>query len=81
MGYMHQTEPQDPEFQDDIKKINELNAHSSGKLSWRELFSNGKDMNLWRFSCACDSQAKQQITGINLVTYYGMFFLLTTHPY
>jgi hypothetical protein len=43
---MHQTEPQDPEVQDDIKEINELNAHSSGKLLWRELFSNGKDMNL-----------------------------------
>jgi MFS family permease len=73
---------EDPEVQDDIKEINELNAQSSGKLSWRELFSNGKDMNLWRFSCACGSQAMQQITGINLVTYYGMFFLLTSaHPY
>jgi MFS family permease len=30
---MHQTEPQDPEVQDDIKEINELNSQSSGKLS------------------------------------------------
>ena len=62
MAYQHNCDPQDPEVQDDIKEINELNAAAEGKLSWRELFSNGKDMNLWRFSVACGSQACQQIT-------------------
>lgn len=69
MGFLHDTDPHDPEVQEDIKEINELNAITENqKLTWRDLFSNGRDMNLWRFSVACGSQAMQQITGINLVS-------------
>lgn len=51
----------------DIKKINEITAGS--KLTLKEFFSNGDDMNLWRASIAFAAQAFQQIGGINLVTY------------
>lgn len=71
MAWQHETEPNDEAIQEDIKAINEQNAEAEGKLTWKELFSNGKDMNLWRFCAACGSQAMQQISGINLVTYYS----------
>lgn len=51
----------------EIKKINEITAGT--KLTFKEFFSNGKDMNLWRASIAFAAQAFQQIGGINLVTY------------
>lgn len=71
MAWQHETDPQDQAIQDDIKEINEQNTEAEGKLTWGEFFSNGKDMNLWRFCAACGSQAMQQISGINLVTYYS----------
>nr|POE48792.1 sugar transporter stl1 [Quercus suber] len=72
MAKMHNTTPDDEEVRSDIKEIEEFNAASQGKkLTWTELTSNGKEMNLWRISVACASQAFQQISGINLVTYYA----------
>lgn len=71
MSWQHETDPDDETIQEDIKEINEQNAQAEGKLTWGELVSNGKDMNLWRFCAACGSQAMQQISGINLVTYYS----------
>lgn len=71
MAWQHETDPQDEVIQEDIKEINEQNSQAEGKLTWGEFFSNGKDMNLWRFCAACGSQAMQQISGINLVTYYS----------
>lgn len=79
MGWQHNVQADDDLVQDDIREIKEQSAESDGKkLTWKEMLSNGRDMNLWRFSAACGSQAMQQITGINLVTYYstvvfGMF--------
>ncbi|KAH9809539.1 general substrate transporter [Teratosphaeria destructans] len=62
----------DPEVQESSKEIQRINALTEGqKLTWREFLSNGKEMNLWRASVACASQAFQQIGGINLVTYYA----------
>lgn len=72
MAYQHDVEVDDEIVQNDVKEINDQNAEVQGrKLTWSEFFSNGKDMNLWRFSAACGSQAMQQLTGINLVTYYS----------
>jgi hypothetical protein len=51
----------------EIKKINDITAGT--KLTLKEFFSNGDDMNLWRSSIAFAAQAFQQIGGINLVTY------------
>lgn len=64
MAWQNDTDVQDSGVQDDIKAIKEQNAETEGrKLTWGEFFSNDKDMNLWRFSAACGSQAMQQLTG------------------
>lgn len=69
MANLHDTTPDDEEIRNDIDEINKLNAMTQGqKLTWKEFLSNGRDMNLWRASVACGSQAMQQIGGINLVS-------------
>ncbi|KAF2767235.1 general substrate transporter [Teratosphaeria nubilosa] len=76
MGWLHECSPEDPQVRSDIDEINELNAATQGqKLTWGEFFGNkDRNMNLWRASAACGSQAMQQISGINLVTYYATVF-------
>lgn len=62
----------DPTLIADIEEMQRVNAiTSSTKLTAKELLSNGKEMNLWRLSVACLSQAFQQLGGLNLVTYYA----------
>jgi hypothetical protein len=52
----------DPEVISDLEQIERINAITQGSnLTWKEFFSNGKEMNLWRASVACASQAFQQI--------------------
>lgn len=59
MAWQHDVEIDNDLVQNDVKEINEQNAEVQGrKLTWGEFFSNGKDMNLWRFSAACGSQCK-----------------------
>ena len=59
MAWQHDVETDNDLVQNDVKEINEQNAEVQGrKLTWGEFFSNGKDMNLWRFSAACGSQCK-----------------------
>lgn len=68
MAHLHDTTPDAEDIRSDIDEINKLNAVTQGqKLTWKEFLSNGRDMNLWRASVACGSQAMQQIGGINLV--------------
>jgi len=68
MANLHDTTPDDEEIRNDIDEINKINAMTQGqKLTWKEFLSNGRNMNLWRTSVACASQAMQQIGGINLV--------------
>ncbi|KAI5364563.1 Putative major facilitator, sugar transporter, major facilitator superfamily [Septoria linicola] len=71
MGRLEDAEPDSEQVQRDIKEINEINRMTSGRLTWKEFFSNGREMNGWRAAAACLSQAFQQIGGINLVTYYA----------
>jgi len=72
MARFHETTPDDEQVKADIAEIDKINALTEGsKLSWKEFLSNGKEMNLWRTGVACASQACQQISGINLVTYYA----------
>ena len=64
MAQFHDTTPDDQQVLADIKEIDDLNAVTQGSaLSWKEFFSNGREMNLWRTSVACGSQFLQQITG------------------
>lgn len=72
MAKLYDTTSEDETVRVDIKEIDDLNALTQGQgLSWKEFFSNGREMNGWRASVACASQACQQVTGINLVTYYA----------
>lgn len=72
MASLHDTAIDDETVRADIKEIDEINALTQGKsLSWKEFFGNGREMNGWRACVACASQACQQVTGINLVTYYA----------
>lgn len=63
MAQFHDSKPDAEEVQEDIQEIKEINAESAGrKLTWREMLSNGKEMNLWRFSAGCASQCFQQVS-------------------
>ncbi|KAF2755048.1 general substrate transporter [Pseudovirgaria hyperparasitica] len=53
----------------EIRKINAVTTHT--RLTVREFFTNGPEMNLWRATVAFLSQAFQQAGGLNLVTYYS----------
>ena len=68
MGRLEDAPPDSDQVQQDIKEINKINELTSGKLTWKEFFSNGREMNGWRAMAACLSQAFQQIGGINLVS-------------
>lgn len=61
--------PDDPQINADVQEMDRVNRIvSATPLTAKELFSNGKEMNLWRLSVACLSQAFQQLGGLNLVT-------------
>lgn len=70
MARLKACDVEDKELKQDINEIKKINDITAGsKLTLKEFFSNGDDMNLWRASIAFASQAFQQIGGINLVTY------------
>ncbi|KAI5195548.1 general substrate transporter [Aureobasidium subglaciale] len=72
MARLKQCDTDEEELQKEIKELKRINEITSGsKLTVKEFFSNGPDMNLWRASIAFAAQAFQQIGGINLVTYYA----------
>ncbi|KAF7197786.1 Sugar transporter STL1 [Pseudocercospora fuligena] len=72
MAVLENKTPEDPTLIADIEEMQRVNAITqSTKLTTKELLSNGKEMNLWRLSVACLSQAFQQLGGLNLVTYYA----------
>lgn len=71
MAVLEDKPEDDPDLLGDIEEMKRVNAITAEKLTPKELFSNGKEMNLWRLSVACLSQAFQQLGGLNLVTYYA----------
>lgn len=63
MARLQDTTPDDEAVQSEVREMNELHAElRDSKMTWKEFFSNGKEMNLWRLCAACGSQACQQIT-------------------
>ncbi|KAF7187583.1 Major facilitator superfamily transporter mfsA, partial [Pseudocercospora fuligena] len=81
MGHLENAPPDSDQVQKDIKEIRQINAVSDGKkLTWREFFSNGREMNLWRASAGISSQAFQQIAPALAATVfifvYDSFFAL-----
>ncbi|KEQ90562.1 hypothetical protein AUEXF2481DRAFT_9362 [Aureobasidium subglaciale EXF-2481] len=70
MARLKQCGTDDEELQKEVKGLKRINEITSGsKLTVKEFFSNGPDMNLWRASVAFAAQALQQIGEINSVTY------------
>lgn len=75
MGRLENSSADSKQVRQDIREIQKINEMTEGKLTWKEFFSNGREMNGWRAMAAFLSQAFQQIGGINLV---GVFFSFRT---
>lgn len=73
MGRLENSSADSKQVRHDIREIQKINEMTGGKLTWKEFFSNGREMNGWRAMAAFLSQAFQQIGGINLV---GVFFFV-----
>lgn len=73
----------DPQVQSTLRQLEE-SIHASEKLmgdfSYRELFTNGPEQNFYRASIAFIAQAFQQLSGINLITYYATSVFLSIQP-
>ncbi|KAH7063099.1 general substrate transporter [Macrophomina phaseolina] len=72
MGHLYDCSPNDEKVTSEVAEIQKINAITGGKkLTVKEFFSKGPEMNRWRALIAFCSQAFQQIGGLNLVTYYA----------
>ncbi|KAI4854843.1 general substrate transporter [Aureobasidium sp. EXF-8846] len=72
MARLRKCNVEDKELKKEINEIKKINEITDGKkLTVKEFFSNGEEMNGWRASIAFAAQAFQQIGGINIVTYYA----------
>ncbi|KAK8152464.1 general substrate transporter [Phyllosticta citrichinensis] len=72
MAHLRDTSVDDVELLAEIDEMKKINAITGGKkLTVKEFFSKGPEMNRWRALIAFSSQAFQQIGGLNLVTYYA----------
>ena len=69
MSHLRNTSMDDPEILKEVHDMEKINAITGGKkLTVKEFFSQGPEMNRWRGLIAFTSQAFQQIGGLNLVT-------------
>lgn len=73
MGRLENSSADSKQVRQDIREIQKINEMTEGKLTWKEFFSNGREMNGWRAMAAFLSQAFQQIGGINLVGFLHLF--------
>ncbi|KAK0645055.1 Sugar transporter STL1 [Lasiodiplodia hormozganensis] len=72
MAHLYDSTPDDERINAEVRDIQKINAITGGKkLTVKEFFSKGPEMNRWRATIAFCSQAFQQIGGLNLVTYYA----------
>lgn len=76
MGRLENSSADSKQVRHDIREIQKINEMTEGKLTWKEFFSNGREMNGWRAMAAFLSQAFQQIGGINLVGVFFSYLLL-----
>lgn len=76
MGRLENSSADSKHVRHDIREIQKINEMTEGKLTWKEFFSNGREMNGWRAMAAFLSQAFQQIGGINLVGFLFFSYLL-----
>lgn len=76
MGRLENSSADSKQVRQDIREIQKINEMTEGKLTWKEFFSNGREMNGWRAMAAFLSQAFQQIGGINVVGVFFSYLLL-----
>ncbi|EKD19126.1 uncharacterized protein L3040_007237 [Drepanopeziza brunnea f. sp. 'multigermtubi'] len=63
---------EDPIIQEEVAHIKKIKEITDGKkLTLKEFYGNGPEMNRWRVTIGYTSQFFQQIGGTNLVTYYA----------
>lgn len=70
LAKIYRLDPKDPEIEGMIDAAEKTNAEVAA-FRFRDLFTNGPTQNFRRASLAFMSQVFQQITGINLVSYYA----------
>ncbi|PWN50421.1 general substrate transporter [Violaceomyces palustris] len=74
LAQLDATTVDDPEVVTVVRQLEESIVASEqlmGEFSYKELFTNGPEQNFYRTSIAFVAQAFQQLSGINLITYYA----------
>jgi MFS family permease len=83
LAQMDDTTVDDPAIMTTVRQLRESIEASEtllGQFSYRELFTNGPEQNFYRTSIAFTAQAFQQLSGINLITYYATTLFLSIVP-
>ncbi|UZJ55406.1 hypothetical protein CBS101457_004726 [Exobasidium rhododendri] len=83
LAQMDNTSIDDVQVQLTLQQLQDAIGDAEAKLgnfSYRELFTNGPEQNFYRTSIAFVAQAFQQLSGINLVTYYATTIFLSIVP-
>ncbi|KAI9649841.1 hypothetical protein NHQ30_002423 [Ciborinia camelliae] len=69
---LQKCERDDPRITEEVRELKRVTAITKGKkLTIKEFYGSGPEMNRWRVTIASTSQLFQQIGGTNLVTYYA----------
>ncbi|GAA5902009.1 sugar porter family MFS transporter [Sporobolomyces salmoneus] len=77
LAKIYRLEPNDPEVDGMLDAAEKSNAEVAA-FRFRDLFTGGPSQNFRRASLAVVSQIFQQITGINLVSYYASYLFINT---
>jgi hypothetical protein len=83
LAQMDNTTEDDAFVQTELRQLKEAIGDSEkllGDFTYRELLTNGPEQNLYRTTIAFVAQAFQQLSGINLITYYATTVFLSIIP-
>lgn len=73
----------DPAIKSNLRQLEEsifASEQLMGDFSYKELLTNGPEQNFYRTCIAFTAQAFQQLSGINLITYYATTVFLSIQP-
>jgi hypothetical protein len=83
LAQMDSTDPDDAQVRLTLRGLQDAigaTEATMGDFSFKELFTNGPEQNFYRTAIAFIAQAFQQLSGINLVTYYATTIFLSIVP-
>lgn len=83
LAQLDNTTEDDPYVLSQVKQLQEAIGDAEklmGEFSYKELFTNGPEQNFYRTTIAFVAQAFQQLSGINLITYYATTVFLSIVP-